>query len=242
MTTLPALLPLQTNAPIVGGAPRSGFECKQDCGLDDWSVLATAWHAWLERTIARCDGLDAPYCHSEHGCTHSFMAAAESAGWSTLREVVGNRGDEDSGDGYLDACFIGDKFVDMVEAKHSEFKVTAAGVVKDSDFKKMEVLVRSSTIDAEVYYNRHPMFAPDKPFRLPRRRIGTLFATGWLETEPEDGTLGLQAYLAKMRTLPHDVMAWSFPKAVHGLRYWNRHYVGVVMLATLVRTESAALV
>ncbi len=110
----------------IAGVARAGFECAPICALEDWATLASAWHAWLERTIARCDGLDAPFCHSEHGCMHSFMAAAESVGWSTLREV------------------------------------------------------------------------------------------------------------------PHHVMAWSFPQAVHGLRYRDRHYGGVVMLATLVETAPAA--
>lgn len=224
----------------IAGVAHAGFECAPNCGLEDWATLASAWHAWLERTIARCDGLDAPFCHSEHGCMHSFMAAAESVGWSTLREVAGNRGDASGGDGYLDGCLIGDHFLDLVEAKHHEFKVSADGTLPGGDFNRLAKLARDSTTDAAAYFNRHPLFAPDRPFRLPRRRIGTLFATGWLAAEPADGDRSLEAYLAKLRTLPHDVMAWSFPQAVHGLRYWDRHYVGVVMLATLVKTEPAA--
>ncbi len=229
-----------THGTVIAGTPRSGFECAPNCGLEDWAPLTSAWHAWLERTIARCDGLDAPFCHGEHGCMHSLMAAAESAGWSTLREVVGNRGDASGGEGYLDGCFIGDRFLDLVEAKHLEFNVSAGGAIPGGDFNKLQKLARASTDDAVAYFNRHPLFAPERPFRLPRRRIGVLFASGWLATEPVDGDQALEAYLAKLRTLPHDVMAWSFPPAVHGLRYWNRHYVGVVMLAKLVRIDPAA--
>jgi hypothetical protein len=215
---------------------RHGFECQSASVLADWRSIAERWDAGLERTVARCGGHDAPFCHSEDGNMHALMAGAEMAGWSTLREVSGNRGDAESGAGYLDGCFVGDASIDLVEAKHLEFKVSAAGELRNSDFAKLQNRMRGAANDADVYFNRHKMFAPSA---LPKRRIGVLFCSGHLEEDSMSGSPWLESYLAKLREIDHDVMTWSFPSSARGLRYWSRHYPGVVMLVKLARTEPA---
>ena len=111
----------------VGGALRAGFERKPNSGLEDWELIAQFWQAGLERTVTRCRGQDAPWCHSEHGNMHALMTGAEMSGLSTMREVVGNRDDAAGRDGYLDGCFIGDDYVDLVEAKSGEAPLNTDG-------------------------------------------------------------------------------------------------------------------
>ena len=219
--------------------PRFGFELKAGAALADWDAIATSWHAGLERTVARCHGLDAPFCHNEHGNMHALMVGAEMSGLSTLREVVGNRGDVKR-QCYLDGCFVGDAFVDLVEAKSSEDPLMPDGQLPKEKFERVRNLMRDAIKDADRYTNPHPMYAK---FHLPRRRIGIVFSSGWFKDEPSQELGAEQPWLVnrleQLRALEPDFMAWSFPAAARGLRYYRRHYPGVVLLGTLVRTEQA---
>ena len=218
---------------------RFGFEVKPGSSLADWHAIATCWHAGLERTVARCHGLDAPFCHNEHGNMHSLMVGAEMSGISTLREVVGNRGDVKR-QCYLDGCFVGDSFVDLVEAKSSEAPLTPDGQLPKEKFERVRNLMRDAIKDADRYTNPHPMYAN---FHLPRRRIGIVFSSGWFKEQPSQVPDTERPWIAnrleQLRALEPDFMAWSFPTAARGLRYFDRQYPGVVLLGTLVRIEPA---
>ena len=75
---------------------------------------------------------------------------------------------------------------------------------------------------------------------IPRRDFE--YSRMYLTANPTDEDPWLTAYLAKLRTIEHDAMAWSFPTLARGMRYHqpNRRYPGVVMLATLGKIEPAA--
>ncbi len=218
-----------------------GFELKPGAELADWGPIATCWHAGLERTVSRCRGLDAPFCHCEHGNMHALMSGADAAGFSTMREVVGRRDHAGGPDGFLDGCFVSDNFVELVEAKWREPKLSPSGFMSQQEYERVRNLMRDAIKDADRYFNPHPMFAS---FPLPRRRIGVVFVSAWLKDIPSPDTgVGepwLANYLEQLRAVPHDIMAWSFPPSASKLRYYDRHYPGVVMLAKLRRTEPAA--
>ena len=225
--------------PDTNVAAYSGFEAKPGVALADWSSIASGWHNTIERALERCRWLDAPFVHAEHGNMHALMVAAELAGWTTFREVIGNRDNAEGPTGRLDGCFIGEATVDLVEAKASEFAIQPGGSLRSSDFKRCQRLMADAVVDAQRYFNRHGMF---EPFRLPKRRVGIAFYYGYLPDSPPDGDPWLASYLATLRTIDHDVMAWSFPSQGRGLRYHgNRLYPGVVMLAKLAGEEPAAV-
>jgi hypothetical protein len=219
---------------------RFGFELMPGAELADWSAIAACWDAGLERTVARCRGLDAPFCHAEHGNMHALMAGAEASGWSTMREVIGSRDHAGGPLGRLDGCFIGDSFVDLVEAKSAEAPLRPSGLLPRVKFKAVQNMMHDATIDAGRYFNGHSMFSTESPFALPRRRIAVVFSAGWFADEPNSIELWLAARLEQMRTVDHDAMAWSHPPSARKLRYWKRYYPGVVMLAKVVRIEPCA--
>ena len=217
----------------------TGFEAELGASLGDWEPLVGQWQAVIERAVDRCQWMDAPFVHAEHGNMHALMVGAEMAGWTTMREMIGNRDDAQGPLGRLDGCFIGQTSVDLVEAKAKEFPIQPGGQLLGGDFNECRKFMDDALRDSMRYFNRHDLF---KPFPLPKRRVGVAFFYGYFKGSSGVDAHCLPAYLAKLRTIEHDVMAWTFPGEARGLRYHgDRVYPGVVMLGKIAGEEPAAV-
>ena len=219
---------------MVEGEEEFGFRSSPSGALSDWAEIARHWHARNGRLVEQCGGADAPFVHGEHGNTHNFLLAAENCGISTLREVLGNRGDTNGRQGRLDAAMIQGERLDLVEAKFTEFRLGADGLPATRDLTKCARLLEDAQAQADAYRNKHPMYLGHG---RRERRISLLFVAAHLTdfSEPADGRVA--QYVKAMHAVPHEFMSWSFPVSARSLSYWGRHYPGVILLA---RTSATA--
>jgi hypothetical protein len=152
--------------------------------------------------------------------------------------MIGNRDHAQGPLGRLDGCFIGPASVDLVEAKAKEFPIQPGGRLLDGHFSGCRRLMDDALHDSMRYFSRHDLFDASP---LPKRRVGVAFYYGYFPGGYGVDAHCLSAYLAKLCTIEHDVMAWTFPGQARGLRYHgDRIYPGVVMLGRIAGGEPVA--
>ena len=196
-----------------------GLTISSDSALKDWEQIFQRWDAELQRSVILTGGTDAPYIHTEHGNTHHFGVSASIAGYTTLREVIGER--RGSKGGRLDLCIVSENSIDIVEAKHMEIRST-----KRIQYGGIKEQLEHALTDARSYENQHELFSSSAKNL---RRVGILFITPYFPDVFDGAYVDSVLDFIKEEIKP-EILAWSFPLASRNLKYWERLYPGVIAL------------